>query len=169
MCSASVHREATVTMGRDYEGGGKGGGGYERQTEKRDRLRGAMDLSSLGLSGLLARGWDRRRCSPSPCSPCRRCTSPHYCRSARERERARDEKSSAMMGSQTRESSPAQHKRKPQRETGSSGELGTTPHHPNLVQRALDQTETVREGVCPLMGGITCISCQVYFHDAHNV
>lgn len=70
---------------------------------------------------------------------------------------------------QTRESSPALHKRKPQRETGSSGELGTTPHHPNLVQPALDQTETVREGVCPLMGGITCITCQVHFHDAHNV
>lgn len=141
-------------------GVGRGGGGYERQTEKRDRLRGAMDLSSLGLSGLLARGWDRRRCSPSPCSPCRRCTSPHYCRSARERERARDEKSSAMMGSEARREKAAQ--RKPQRETGSSGELGTTPHHPNLVQPALDQTETVREGVCPLMGGITCTQCLVY-------
>lgn len=160
MLCFSTTRKATVTMGRDYEGGGKGGGGYERQTEKRDRLRGAMDLSSLGLSGLLARGWDRRRCSPSPCSPCRRCTSPHYCRSARERERERDEKSSAMMGSEARREKAAQ--RKPQRETGSSGELGTTPHHPNLVQPALDQTETVREGVCPLMGGITCTQCLVY-------
>lgn len=63
-------------------------GGYVRQTDRRDvdRLRRVMDLSFLGPSGLSALGWDQRRCSPSLCSPCHRYTSPHYCRSTREKD-----------------------------------------------------------------------------------
>lgn len=63
-------------------------GGCERQTGKREMggLRGAMDLSSPGPSGPSARGWDQRHCSPSLCSPCHRYTSPHYCRSTREKD-----------------------------------------------------------------------------------
>ena len=59
-----------------------------RGRQKRDmgKLRSAMDLSSLGPAGLLAQGWGQRHCSPSPCSPCHRYTSPHYCRSTRERD-----------------------------------------------------------------------------------
>lgn len=79
LSSPSVHRKATVMMGRDYEGDMRG-----RQKERQGGLRGAMDLSSLGLSGLLAQGWDQRHCSPSLCSPCHRYTSLHYCRSTRE-------------------------------------------------------------------------------------